>query len=126
MRQVKCVSPHGGARHGTNGRGDPVQAGYTGPRQLPPSDGGYIDNACLGRVAVGDTVSAPDPPAFIADGFHFERVPGGGADECTAAGPDCWCGQHKAAAAESPPAPPAAAGKPAPQTPAPVPAGEGK
>jgi hypothetical protein len=97
MRQVKCVSPHGGARYGTNGRGDPVlSATYSGPRQLPANEGGYVTNGVLGRVAVGSTVDAPEAPAFIADGFHFVTSDGK-ADECTILGPACWCGLHKTA-----------------------------
>jgi hypothetical protein len=69
--KVKCVSPHGGLRLGTDGRGQPVEReDYAGPRQLPPNDGGYIDNAVLGRVPVGAVADAPDD--FIVDGFHFE------------------------------------------------------
>ena len=70
--KVRCISPHGGARHGTDGRGEPVAEGYEGPRQLPPNEGGYVDHGVLGRVAVGSVVDAPDD--FIADGFHFETV----------------------------------------------------
>jgi hypothetical protein len=70
--KVKCISPHGGAHHGTDGRGEPVTAGYDGPRQLPPNEGGYIDNGILGRVAVGSIVDAPGD--FIIDGYHFEAA----------------------------------------------------
>lgn len=59
--KVRCISPHGGM-HG----GDPRKG-------VPPADRGYIVNGVLGRVAVGDTVDAPDD--FQPDGFHFEAVP---------------------------------------------------
>lgn len=96
MRKVRCVSPHGGAHHGTDGRGQPVGPLYNGPRQLPPNPGGYVDNAVLGRVAVGAEVDAPEPPGFIADGFHFVND-AGGPDVCEVTGDGCWCGLHRAA-----------------------------
>ena len=70
MKKVRCISPHGGAHHGFNGHGEPAAPGWTGPRQLPPNPGGYIDNGVLGRVAVGAVVDAPDD--FEPDGYHFE------------------------------------------------------
>ena len=95
MRKVKCVSPHGGAHYGTNGRGDPVGPLYSGPRQLEPNEGGYIDNTVLGRVPVGAEVDAPEAPEFIADGFHFVDSETGAGDACSVLGDGCWCGQHK-------------------------------
>lgn len=92
MRRVRCVSPHGGAHHGTDAEGDPVAAGYAGPMMNPPNEGGYIDNAVLGRVAVGDETDAPEPPEFIADGFHFIDVGTGAGDVCQGPGDGCWCG----------------------------------
>lgn len=70
--QVRCISPHGGARHGTDGRGNPVGPDYNGPRQLQPHPDGYVVNTVLGVVAVGDVVEAPD--SFTIDGFHFEAA----------------------------------------------------
>lgn len=70
MKKVRCISPHGGAHHGTDGHGQPVGPDYSGPRRDPPNPGGYIDNGVLGRVAVGSVVDAPDD--FEPDGFHFE------------------------------------------------------
>lgn len=58
--KVRCISPHGGLREG-----DPRHG-------IPPAERGYVTNTVLGRVAVGDTVDAPD--GFIPDGFHFEAV----------------------------------------------------
>jgi len=98
VRKVKCVSPHGGARHGTDSRGRPVGPAYQGDYRNPPCEGGYIDNGVLGRVAVGATVDAPEPPGFIADGFHFVDATSGEGDVCETVGDDCWCGQHKDAA----------------------------
>lgn len=95
MRRVKCVSPHGGAHHGTDHLGDPVGPGYTGQMMNPPHEGGYVDNAVLGRVAVGTELDAPEPPEFIADGFHFIDVAAGAGDVCSVLGKDCWCGQHR-------------------------------
>ena len=95
MRRVMCVSPHGGAHHGTDAEGDPVGPGYAGRMMNPPNEGGYVDNAVLGRVAVGDEADAPEAPEFIADGFHFVDAATGTADACTAPGNGCWCGQHR-------------------------------
>lgn len=92
MRKVRCVSPHGGAHHGTDAEGDPVGPGYTGPMMNPPHEGGYVDNAVLGRVAVGDELDAPEPPEFIADGFHFVDITTGQGDVCQSPGDGCWCG----------------------------------
>lgn len=94
MRRVTCVSPHGGAHHGTDRDGDPVGPGYSGPMAHPPNPGGYVDSPVLGRVAVGSEVDAPDAPEFICDGFHFVNEDGG-ADECKQLGRDCWCGRHR-------------------------------
>jgi hypothetical protein len=114
LRKVRCVSPHGGAHHGIDGKGRPAVPGYRGPLQLPPADGGYVENDVLGRVMVGAEVDAPEPPAFIADGFHFTDAVTGLADVCTAAGDSCWCGQHRAAQPAPPP------GVPGPGTPPPA------
>src|SRR5262249_46651031 len=119
MRQVKCVSPHGGIRGGDK------------RKNIAPAADGYVDNAVLGLVRVGDTVTAPDPPAFIADGFHFADAATGKADECAAPGDGCWCGQHRTPPVpEDIPAPPGLVpAKPAPPQPASTPpaaAGEGK
>ena len=94
-RKVRCVSPHGGAHHGTDGHDRPASPGYRGPLRLPPNEGGYVDNAVLGRVPVGAEVDAPEPPGFIADGFHFVDAASGQGDVCAAAGDGCWCGQHR-------------------------------
>jgi len=96
MRKVRCVSPHGGCHHGQradNGKAAPP--GFAGQLLHPPNDGGYIDNAVLGTVAVGSVTDAPEPPGFIADGFHFVDDVTGKADECTAPGGGCWCGRHR-------------------------------
>jgi len=91
MRRVRCVSPHGGAHHGIRADNElPAQEGYQGALIVPPNEGGWVDNAVLGRVAVGDEVDAPEPPEFICDGFHFVNE-GGGPDIC-AGGGGCWCG----------------------------------
>ena len=71
MRRVRCVSPHGGARHGLRAdNGDPAPEGYAGALQLGPNPGGWVYNTVLGHVAVGSVVDAPDD--FTCDGFHFE------------------------------------------------------
>lgn len=71
MRRVRCVSPHGGARHGLRAdNGEPAPEGFTGALQLDPNEGGWVYNTVLGHVAVGSEVDAPDD--FIADGFHFK------------------------------------------------------
>jgi hypothetical protein len=95
LKQVKCISPHGGCHNGmyADGRGSPVfhvwdagdQAkGIEGswklpavpPEQLalPPNPGGYVDDGRIaGRfAAVGQVYDVPDE--FIADGFHWEDV----------------------------------------------------
>lgn len=109
MRKVRCVSPHGGAHHGTDAEGDPVGPGYTGRMTHPPNEGGYVDNAVLGRVAVGAELDAPEPPEFIADGFHFVDLTTGQGDVCQVPGDGCWCGQHRDAPPPDPgPAPDAA------------------
>ena len=58
--KVRCISPHGGLHGGDKAHG------------IPPAERGYIDNATLGRVAVGAVVDAPD--GFVPDGFHFEAA----------------------------------------------------
>lgn len=106
MRRVRCVSPHGGAHHGLRADNElAAQPGYTGRLLLEPNEGGWVANAVLGHVAVGSEVDAPDPPEFIADGFHFVDADTGAADVCTAAGDRCWCGLHR----DTPPPPPAKA-----------------
>jgi hypothetical protein len=110
MRTVRCVSPHGGAHHGLDHDDHAVPEGYSGPLKLPPNEGGWVDNAHLGYVRVGDVADAPEAPEFIADGFHFVDAATGEGDTCSAAGDGCWCGQHRALeepAAALPP-PPAA------------------
>lgn len=93
MRKVRCVSPHGGARHGVLHNGDPALPGDSRPLRHPPHEAGYVDVPALRRtVAVGDEIEAPEPPGFIADGFHFADAATGAADEC--AGKPCWCAQH--------------------------------
>jgi hypothetical protein len=72
MRQVRCVSPHGGAHNGLMHNGDPAPPGFAGPLQLEPNEGGYVVNGVLGTVAVGSVVDAPDD--FTCDGFHFVDV----------------------------------------------------
>lgn len=95
MRQVKCISPHAGLHRGDRRRG------------VPPSPAGYVSVPSLGRdlqhgrpVEVGSVIDAPEPPGFIADGFHFVDAATGEADQCAGSG-DCWCGR-------CPPAPDAA------------------
>lgn len=98
MRRVRCVSPHGGAHNGLRADNEmPAPPGYAGRLALPPNEGGWVQNTVLGTVAVGDEVDAPDPPEFIADGFHFTDAATGQGDVCQAAGDACWCGQHRAA-----------------------------
>jgi hypothetical protein len=117
--KVKCVSPHGGGRHGFLRNDMPAVEGDRRPLKLPPNPGGYVDCPALSAspIPVGSVIDAPDtvrvPVAawvdeegrfreeteerpFVPDGFHFEAV-------------------------EPPPPPPA---KPAVVIPAP--AGEGK
>lgn len=87
MRQVTCISPHGGLHKGSK------------RLRLPPAESGYVSVPALGAstkdgqapIAVGATVDAPDAPAFIADGFHFVDAATGKADECPG-GDSCWCG----------------------------------
>ena len=106
MRTVRCVSPHGGAHHGLDHDDRPVPPGYSGPLKLQPHEAGWVDNATLGYVAVGEEREAPDAPEFIADGFHFIDVATGTGDVCSATGDGCWCGQHRQAAEPAPaPAP---------------------
>jgi hypothetical protein len=96
MRTVRCVSPHGGARHGLRADNEqPARPGYQGALLLEPAEGGWVWNPLLGHVRVGDEAEAPDAPDFIADGFHFVNADGG-PDVCAAAGDGCWCGQHRA------------------------------
>lgn len=99
MRRVRCVSPHGGAHHGLRADNElPAPPGYAGALTLPPNEGGWVVNPVLGHVAVGDEVDAPEPPAFIADGFHFVDVTTGTGDVCQGPGEGCWCGgAHHAA-----------------------------
>jgi hypothetical protein len=105
MRTVRCVSPHGGAHHGLRADNElPAAPGYQGALMLPPNDGGWVYNAVLGHVAVGGEVDAPEPPEFIADGFHFVDVTTGTGDVCSAGGDACWCGQHREADLVPPPA----------------------
>lgn len=93
MRRVRCVSPQGGAPHGIRADNEePAPPGYQGALKLPPNEGGWVSNAVLGTVAVGDEVDAPEPPEFIADGFHFVDAAAGAGDVCQAPGPGCWCG----------------------------------
>jgi hypothetical protein len=100
MRQVTCISPHGGLHRGSKRLG------------MPPAEAGYVSVPALGAdtragqkpIAVGATVGAPEAPAFIADGFHFVNE-NGEADQCTG-GSSCWCGGN----CQTPP------GVPAPQT----------
>jgi hypothetical protein len=92
MRTVRCVSPHGGAHHGLDHDDRAVPPGYSGPLKLEPNEGGWVDNAYLGYVAVGAEVDAPEAPEFIADGFHFVAAATGQGDQCTAEGDACWCG----------------------------------
>lgn len=109
MRRVRCVSPHGGAHHGIRADNElPAHPGYEGPLKLPPNEGGWVDNAVLGTVAVGDEVDAPEPPEFIADGFHFVNAATGTGDVCQAPGRGCWCGgpHHDPASPPPPPPPP--------------------
>lgn len=117
MRKVKCVSPHGGCHHGMRADNSlPAHRGYTGQLALPANEGGWVDSAVLGHVAVGSVVDAPDAPAFIADGFHFVNE-AGGADECTAPGDDCWCGAHREQLPPEPDDPPGAEVPPFPAVP---------
>ena len=74
MKRVRCVSPHGGGHDGILHSGEWAPPGWAGPLAHPPNPGGYIDNAVLGRVAVGAEVDAPDD--FNPDGFHFIDVAG--------------------------------------------------
>jgi hypothetical protein len=76
MRTVRCVSPHGGGHDGFLPSGEWAPPGWDGPLILPPNPGGYIDNAVLGRVAVGAELDAPDD--FTPDGYHFIDVPPAG------------------------------------------------
>jgi hypothetical protein len=81
VRKVRCVSPHGGCHDGVRAdNGMPARPGYKGALSYPPNPrtgtgltpgegGGYVDNAILGRVAVGSEVDAPDD--FEPGGFHF-------------------------------------------------------
>jgi hypothetical protein len=70
MRRVRCVSPHGGAHNGLRADNEqPAPPGYAGRLMLPPNEGGWVWNATLGHVAVGDEADAPDD--FICDNFHF-------------------------------------------------------
>jgi hypothetical protein len=109
MRRVRCVSPHGGAHNGLRADNDlPAPPGYSGALKLAPNEGGWVFNPVLGHVAVGDEMDAPEPPEFIADGFHFVNEDGT-ADVCQASGDGCWCGRHRDVQAEEAPAPPPAA-----------------
>jgi hypothetical protein len=92
MRQVTCISPHGGLHRGSKRLG------------IPPAEAGYVSVPALGAdtragrkpVAVGDTVDAPEAPAFIADGFHVIDA---------ATGHGCWCGGNCQPPLAAPPAP---------------------
>ncbi len=107
MRRVRCVSPHGGAHHGLRADNElPAPPGYTGALTLPPAEGGWVWNAVLGHVAVGDELDAPEPPGFIADGFHFVDAATGKGDRCQAPGDGCWCGGAHHAQEPAPAVPP--------------------
>ena len=94
MKQVKCISPHGGCHNGMYADGRPVfhvwdagdeTQGIAGSWQLPvvapeklalpPNPGGYVDDSRIpGRfAAVGQVYDVPDD--FTADGFHWQDVP---------------------------------------------------
>jgi hypothetical protein len=110
MRRVRCVSPHGGGHYGLDRNDQAAGPGYGGPLKLPPNEGGYVVSPVLGTVAVGGELDAPDPPFFIADGFHFVDAATGAGDVCETAGDGCWCGQHRVLPPPpEPPAPPASA-----------------
>jgi hypothetical protein len=82
MKQVRCVSPHGGCHNGMFHDGRPVFAMPDGKipepdpekLRLPANPGGYITDVRLpGRfAAVGEVYDVPDD--FEADGFHWEDV----------------------------------------------------
>ena len=91
MKQVRCISPHGGCHNGMYHDGKPVQHVWDGGDQargiegswklpdvqpeklrLPPNPGGYVADSRLGFCAVGQVYDVPDE--FIADGFHWEDV----------------------------------------------------
>lgn len=96
MRTVRCVSPHGGARHGLRADNEqPARPGYQGALLLEPAELGWVWNPLLGHVRVGDEADAPDAPDFIADGFHFVDAATGRGDACQGIGGTCWCGQHR-------------------------------
>lgn len=107
MRRVRCVSPRGGAHHGIRADNElPAHEGYGGALLVPPHEGGYVDNAVLGRVAFGDELDAPEPPEFIADGCNFVDAATGRGDECQDPGDGCWCGGAHHLAVPEPASPP--------------------
>jgi hypothetical protein len=124
VRKVRCVSPHGGAHHGVRAdNGMPARPGFKGTLSHPPNEGGWVDNAFLGRVAVGSTADAPEAPRFIADGFHFVDDATGAGDVCKLSGDLCWCGRHRAESDPEPPGVPSpapAAARPVTASPAPA------
>ena len=80
MKQVRCISPHGGCHNGMRHDGRPVFALPDGTipdvpedkLRLPANPGGYVAHAQLGFCAVGQVYDVPDE--FHVDGFHWEDV----------------------------------------------------
>lgn len=87
MKQVRCISPHGGCHNGMKDDGNPVFPVWDADKGehvvpeipadrllLPPNPGGYVRDVRIagGHAAVGQTYDVPD--TFYADGFHWEDV----------------------------------------------------
>ena len=129
MKQVKCISPHGGCHNGMRTNGNPVfplpiyGADENGNKilidsylpevapedlLLPPNPGGYIDDGRIpGRfAAVGQVYDVPDN--FYANGFHWS--------ELDADGNETGATKEKPAEAAPPPPAPQPVSTPAPGT----------